>query len=411
MTTRLTLLFSALLFNSALAAEENWYQFRGPTGRGHIDSTTLPTSWNESSIKWKTALKGIGQSSPVNWGDRLFLTGASADGKERYVMCLAAADGTMIWQDTIPCEAPEAIHAMNSYATPTCATDGKVVVAFFGPAGLHAYDLNGEKKWSLALGDFPGTWGIAASPVIIDGKVIQNCDSEGPSRLVAVDIATGKIVWETPREAKPKGGWSTPTLIDFEGKKELVLNGEFGVQGYDPATGKELWFCEAFTGRGEPVPEYANGKLYVVNGKPGDTYCVKPGGSGNVTATHRLWNAPRKGGRDLPSPAVVGEFLYISSMSGIVTSYDAATGAVHFSDRLGESMEIAAAPLVANDLVYFQTVKGGDVVVARPGKTLEVVSVNTLGAGAKEENFRSVPVPYGDRLLLRSGGTLYCVGK
>lgn len=411
MITRLTFLFTVIFLTPALEAEDNWYQFRGPTGRGHIENATLPTTWDESSIKWKTALKGIGQSSPVNWGDRLFLTGASADGKERYVMCLAAADGTMIWQDTIVCETPEAIHAMNSHATPTCATDGKFVVAFFGPAGLHAYDLNGEKKWSLELGDFPGTWGIAASPVIVDGKVIQNCDSEGPSRLVAVDIATGKIVWETPRETKPKGGWSTPTVIEYEGKKELVLNGEFGVQGYDPVTGKELWFCEAFTGRGEPVPEFAHGKLYVVNGKPGDTYCVKPGGSGKVTATHRLWNAPRKGGRDLPSPAVVGDFLVISSMSGILTSYDAATGAVHFTERLGESMEIAAAPLIANGLVYFQTVKGGNVVVVRPGKTLDVVSVNSLGAGAKDENFRSVPVPYGDRILLRSGGTLYCVGK
>ncbi len=403
--------FLAVLFVSASGADENWNQFRGPTVRGHLDRAGLPTTWNESSIKWKAALKGTGQSSPVNWGEKLFLTSASPDGRERYVSCISAIDGSLVWEDTIPCEKPEEIHAMNSHATPSCATDGKFVVAFFGPAGLHAYDLEGKKQWSLALGDFPGTWGIAASPVIVDGKVIQNCDTEGPSRLVAVDLATGKIVWETSRETKPKGGWSTPTLIDLDGRRELILNGEFGVQGYDPETGKELWFCEAPTGRGEPVPEFAHGKLYVVNGKPGDAYCVKPGGSGNVTATNRLWTAPRKGGRDLPSPAVVGDFLVISSMSGILTSYDAASGAVHFTERLGESMEIAAAPLVANGLIYFQTVKGGDVIVVRPGKTLEVVSVNSLGPAAKDENFRAVPVPYSDRLLLRSGGTLYCVGK
>ena len=247
--------------------------------------------------------------------------------------------------------------------------------------------------------------------MIVDEKVIQNCDAEGDSRLVAVDIATGNIVWETPREPKPKGGWNTPSIIEHEGKRELIVNGEFGVRGYDTSTGKELWFCEGFTGRGEPVPEYAHGKLYVVNGKPGDAYCVKPGGDGNVTATHRLWNAPRKGGRDLPSPSVVGDILFIVSMSGIATTYDAETGAVHFSDRLGESMEVAAAPLVANGLLYFQTVAGGDVVVVRPGKTLDVVSVNHLGENAKGEVFRAVPVPLGDRILLRSGRTLYCVAQ
>jgi outer membrane protein assembly factor BamB len=256
-----------------------------------------------------------------------------------------------------------------------------------------------------------GTWGFAASPVIVDGKVIQNCDSEGPSRLVAVDATTGKIAWETPRETKPKGGWSTPTLIEHEGRRELVLNGEFGVQAYDPVTGKELWFCEAPTGRGEPVPVYAHGKLYVVCGKPGDAYAVKPGGSGKVTATHRLWLAPRKGGRDLPTPVVVGDTLFISSMSGVASAYDAESGATLFTERLGEGIEIAAAPIVANGLAYFQTVHGGDVIVVKPGKTLEIVSRNSLGDAAKGETFRAVPVPMGDRVLLRGGSSLYCVGK
>jgi outer membrane protein assembly factor BamB len=176
----------------------------------------LPTQWDASKVLWKAKLKGSGQSSPAQWEDQLFLTGGSADGKERYVMCLSSKDGSTQWEDTIACAAPEAIHNMNSYATPSCATDGKIVVAYFGPGGLHAWDLAGKKLWSLDLGMGGGTWGFAASPVIIEGKVIQNCDSEGPSRLVAVDAATGKIAWETPRETKPKGGWSTPTLIEYE---------------------------------------------------------------------------------------------------------------------------------------------------------------------------------------------------
>ncbi len=406
----LVCLFLSLFSFGSLWAE-NWNQFRGPHLDGTVSAPDLPMKWSEASIRWKVPLRGAGQSSPVQWGERLYLTGASPDGKERYLMCLSSLDGSTIWEQTVSCAVPESIHKMNSFATPTCATDGKIVVGYFGPAGLHAWDLAGKKLWLIDLGVSGGTWGFAASPVIVDGKVIQNCDTEGPSRLVAVDGATGKIVWETPREAKPKGGWSTPTLIEREGRRELILNGEFGVQGYDPETGKELWFCEAPTGRGEPVPVYAEGRLYVVCGKPGDAYCVRPGGSGTVTATHRLWTAPRKGGRDLPTPAVVGGILFVSSMSGIGSAYDAETGAVLFSERLGEGIEIAAAPLIANGLIYFQVVQGGDVIVVKPGKTLEIVARNRLGESAKDETFRAVPVPLGDRILLRGGTTLYCLGK
>lgn len=158
------------------------------------------------------------------------------------------------------------------------------------------------------------------------------------------------------------------------------------------------------------MPDYANGKLYVVNGKPGDTYCVKPGGSGDVTDTHMLWHAPRKGGRDLPSPSVVDDYLFISSMSGIATCYDAETGKPHYVERLGEGVEIAAAPLAANGLLYLQTVKGGDVIVIRPGEELDIVAVNSLGSDAEDEIFRSTISPIGKQLFIRSGTTLYCVG-
>ncbi|MEQ1840090.1 MAG: PQQ-binding-like beta-propeller repeat protein, partial [Verrucomicrobiales bacterium] len=153
MMARLSIPLFSLILVSAQAADENWTQFRGPTVRGHLDRAELPTAWSEASIKWKAALKGTGQSSPVNWGEKLYLTSASADGRERYVTCLSAADGSLVWEDIITCEKPEEIHAMNSHATPSCSTDGKFVVAFFGPAGLHAYDLAGKKQWSLVLGE------------------------------------------------------------------------------------------------------------------------------------------------------------------------------------------------------------------------------------------------------------------
>ena len=394
-----------------ILAEDNWSQFRGPTGRGHSEAKGLPRIWDESNISWKASLRGIGQSSPVNWGNQLFLTSASEDGTERYIMAYTVSSGELLWERAISCEVPEEFHQMNSQATPTCATDGNSVVAFFGPGGLHAFTMDGERKWSLDLGEFPGTWGTAASPVIHDGKVIQNCDATGISRLVAVDLETGDLLWDSPREDKPKGGWSTPILIEHDGQKELILNGEFGVRGYSPDTGEELWFCQAFNGRGSPVPEFFDGKLYVVNGKPGDTYCVKPGGSGNVTETHMLWHASRKGGRDLPSPAVVNGTLFISSMSGIASSYDADSGETHYVERLGEGIEIAAAPLVVDGLIYLQTVRGGDVIVVRPGKKLAILAVNSLGEMASEEIFRATIAPITGKLFIRSGKTLYCVSK
>lgn len=413
MSYRLLPVLLISVLSGELPAEENWAQFRGPTGRGHTLATNLPTSWDESNIIWKTELKGSGQSSPVVWGDEVFLSGASEDGTERYVMCFSKTDGSLVWSETVVSDSPEEIHSMNSRATPSCVTDGKNVVAFFGPAGIHCFTTKGEKQWSVDLGIFAGSWGIAASPIIVDGKVIQNCDSMGGSRLVALNLEDGSEIWSTRREEKPRGGWSTPILIDTGERRELVLNGEFGVRGYDPDSGKELWFCEGFNGRGTPVPEFADGKLYVVNGKPGDTYCVQPGGSGNVTNTHRLWSASRKGGRDLPSPVVVDGYLFISSMSGIVSCYDADTGEIFYSERLVDtgSVEVAAAPLVANGLIYLQTVTGGDVVVIRPGKELDIVSVNTLGIDAKDETFRATITPTGGQLLIRSGTMLYAIGE
>jgi hypothetical protein len=291
----------------SIAGADNWNRFRGPGGRGHTEADLL-TKWTEADLKWRIALKGIGQSCPVNWGDRLFLTSAEESGKKRLLICLNRKDGTVLWQQEIRCEDPESLHGMNTWATPTCATDGERVVAFFGRGGLHCYDMDGKKLWSKNLGTFPGDWGVAGSPIILGDHVLQNGDAKGASFLAAFDKTSGREVWRNERQEKPKGGWSTPILIDTGSRQELLLNGELGVRAYDPASGKELWFCKAFNGRGSPVPEYAHGLVITVNGKPGDVYAVKPGGKGDVTAS-MAWHAKRTGGRDLPAPMVVGDYL------------------------------------------------------------------------------------------------------
>jgi len=402
--------FTVFLGFSGLRGEDNWAQFRGPTGRGHSKANDVPLKWNADSVVWKKTLKGEGQSSPVNWGDKLFLTSASEDGKERYVFCLDRKNGSILWEKTIKCAESENPHKMNSFATPTCATDGKHVVAFFGPGGLHCFDLGGKKLWSKEFGAFPGPWGVAASPIILGDLVIQNCDREGASQLVALNVKTGESVWNTKREAKPRGGWSTPILIEHGGKKELVLNGELGVRGYDPKTGKELWFCKAFNGRGSPVPDFGDGLLHVVSGKPGDTYAVKPGGNGDVTDSHMAWHTKRRGGRDLPSPAVVDGYLVVVSMSGRATCYDAKTGKVYWEEKLGVKGEFASSPLVVKGHVLFQNVYGGGTLVIKPGKRLNIVSYNSLGAEVSEM-FRATLAPIKGQIFARSLSTVYCIGN
>ena len=237
--------------------------------------------------------------------------------------------------------------------------------------------------------------------------VIQNCDTEGPSKLVAFNIRSGEELWSSERADKPKGGWSTPIVIKHGGKQELVLNGEFGVRGYDPKSGKELWFCMGFNGRGTPVPDFANGLLYVVNGKPGDCYAVEPGGSGDVTESHMKFHAKRRGGRDLASPLVVGNYLFVTSMSGVATLYDAQTGDPVWEERLDG--DFAGSPLAANGLIYLQTVSGGETLVIKPGPELEIISRNSLGAD-KQEIFRATLAPIQGQMFARSSSVLYCIG-
>lgn len=393
------------LVSASMAAADNWNRFRGPSGRGHT-AASVPTKWTEADLKWRVDLRGGGQSCPVNWGDRLFLTSADESGKTRFVTCLNRNDGAVLWQQEVRCKSAEDLHGMNTWATPTCATDGERVLAFFGPAGLHCYDMDGKKLWEKELGSFPGDWGVAASPIILGDHVLQNCDARGASFLVAFDKTSGREIWRTEREGKPKGGWSTPALIDTGSRQELLLNGELGVRAYAPSSGKELWFCKAFNGRGSPVPEYAHGLVITVSGKPGDVYAVKPGGKGDVTAD-MAWHAKRVGGRDLPAPIVLGDYLFITSMSGIASLYDAKTGKTLWTERL--EGKFSASPIASQSHIYIHN-EAGTTYVIKPGPALEIASTSGIGDRGGEI-FRAAVAPIRGQVFMRSSKALYCIGK
>lgn len=404
--TRFGMLFVFAGCATTFVCADDWPSWRGPAGDGHSKESKLPVKWDATSILWKSALPGEGQSSPVVVGERIFLTAALDNGKKRVVLCVDRRGGKILWQREAWAGVPEKSHDMNGWASATCACDGERVIAFFGKGGLHCYSVEGEKLWSRDLGPFTGIWGTSACPLIVGDLVVQNCDATTNAYLLAVNKKTGKDVWKTPRPDLPKGGWSSPVLVDAGKRKELVLNGETHVAGYDPDTGKLLWKCKSFAGRGEPTVAPGLGLVYVVNGLAGDIYTVKTGGAGDVTKSNIVWHTPRKTRRDQPSPIVVGSYLLVADMDGITTCYNSGSGKVLWKERL-RGREFTASPFAANGLVYFMD-DLGETTVIEPGPTLKVIAENSVG-GTKTDYFRASPAPAAGQIFIRSRTHLYCI--
>lgn len=396
-------IFAGLLAGSIEAAD--WPCWRGPRFDGHSLETNIPVKWNASSIRWKTDLPGEGQSSPSIAGDRIFLTSALEAGRQRVVFCVDRNSGKILWEHVVWKGEPEQTHAVNGWASPTCATDGERVVAFFGKGGIHCFDVEGKPLWSKDLGRFEGPWGIGASPIIVDNMVIQNCEAEVEATLKAFDKHNGDVIWQIPRDVPEKGGWSTPVVVEFGGRRELILNGFNGVSSYDVATGKKIWFCKSFNGRGEPTVAPSNGRVFVINGLAGDAYAIRLGGTGDVTGSHMAWHTSRKAGRDQPSPIVLGESVLVISMDGIICSYDFKTGKEVWKDRLVG--KFTSSPVAANGLAYFQS-DAGETFVVKPGPRLNVLASNSIAPGTNEI-FRASLSPSSGEMFSRSNKVLYCL--
>lgn len=393
-----------MAWSASLAlAQDNWPRWRGPLQDGHHPGQNLPLEWDESNVAWRVELPGDGQSSPCIWENRIFLTGSQERGTKRVVFCIDKNSGDLLWERTAWEGQPEPTHKENGYASATCATDGEFVYAFFGKGGLHCFTIDGRRVWSKDLGPFQGPWGVAASPVIVRNMVIQNCDADANARLMAFDRTTGEELWSTPREQTR--GWSTPILIQTKAREELVLNGHSNVRAYDPETGSELWRCDSFNGRGSPTATYGDGLVFLVCGLRGDMYAVRPGGTGNVTRTRMQWHTTRPGGRDLPSPIVIGNYVLVMNKSGILCCYQADSGKELYRERVGGAH--SASPISYRGRALFQDWNGKTYVV-KPGPKLELEAENSLG-NRDGEIFRASPVPNAGSVYLRSNTHLYKV--
>lgn len=416
---RSTFLVALLVLGLAPAAmAENWPAWRGPRGDGSSHETEVPTTWNGETgenIAWKVPIPGTGHSSPVVWEDRIFLTSCLDDTQERVLLCLDRRTGKTLWQTSVLKTPLEKKHHLNSYASGTPATDGKLVYVTFlapdfssntertpGDLIVAAYDLEGNAVWTVRPGRFASIHGFCSSPVIFESLLIINGDHDGDSYIVALDKATGKEAWRFARVHKTRS-YCTPIIRELDGRTQLILSGSKCVTSLDPRTGKEWWSIEG------PTEQFVasmvdNGKLlFLTAGFPErHILAIRPDGEGDVTESHVVWRTQRGAGY-VPSPVVVGDYLLVASDEGIGSCFDAASGERHWMQRLGK--HYSASLMSAAGLAYFLA-DDGIMKVVRPGPKLDVVAENPLG----EYIYASPAVSQG-QLFLRGEKHLFCIGK
>jgi outer membrane protein assembly factor BamB len=387
----------------APGSDDQWPRFRGPDAQGHSLAKGLPIHWSSSeNILWRTPLAGSGNSSPIIWGERIFLTSSGEEGRDRSLMCLNRADGKLLWTRTLPKHEVEPnVREKNGFASATPATDGERVVAFFGSGGLVCYDFAGRELWQHALPTFNTTWGTGSSPLVYGDSVILVQDqNKADSVFVCVDKKTGKLRWKQPRGKAM--GWSTPVVVHVGDHDELIYPGGETIKGYDPATGEELWTMSGPTREVVPGVLVGQDLIYTASGRQGPTLGLRPGGHGDVSETHLVWRTPR-GGPHVPSPIYYDGRIYSVNDTGIATCLDATDGKLLWQARIRD--KFSASPIEAEGLLYFAS-ESGVTYVLRAGERFEQLAANDLGSP-----ILASPAALGDRLYLRTAAELVCIGK
>ncbi len=359
-------------------AERQWPGFRGPTGQGHARQSDLPLEWNKDgkNIVWRMPVPGKGNSSPVVWGDRIFLTSSDETGKERAVHCFSRQDGKLLWTAKAPVRVPEpGVRDKNGYASATPVTDGERVISFLGSSGLLCHDFEGRQLWHHELPNLKTTHGTASSPILYRDLVILVQDqNQRDSIFLALDRKTGSKVWEGQRPRAMT--WSTPVIVRVGNRDEMLFAGAEMVKAYDPLTGKELWTFSGPTREVIPVIVVGKNLVYSSSGRNGPTIALRPGGAGDITEKSLVWRSTRSGPH-VPSPILVGDLLFTFNDLGIVTCLESETGDLIWQERLHDCF--SASPLAAGDRIYIPG-ESGVTHVLRAGKKLEVLARNDMGA-------------------------------
>ena len=432
-----SLLSTLALFNT-IADAGNWPQWRGPDGQGISTEKNLPTEWSTTkNIRWKTPIAGRSHSSPIVWGNKIFVTTAiegpvvpgakavkhmmgdkeflhpdsiGADRKHSFkVICLNATTGKILWEQTAFEGTPyDNRHRKSSFAASTPATDGKYVYAFFGSEGLYAYDMSGKLAWKADLGKL-GTVGMGTgtSPILHDKLVLMQCDEDNgeASFIVALDKKTGKEVWKTPR--KVQVSWSTPILVRTAKRAELITSGTEAIVGYDPATGKELWRHKGVESNAIPSPVANNEVVFLSAGFPAKiVMAIRLGAAGDLTDSANVAWKHSKGTAYVPSPILYGDYLYLTTDRGILTCLNAKTGElIYEGGRVPIPATFTASP-VAFDGKILLTSEDGDTFMVKAGPKHEILGSNSVG-----EPVYASPAIADGRIFIRGEKNLYAIGN
>ena len=417
---RLVVLF---FFVAGLIRAENWPGWRGPSGDGVSAGKGIPTKWSSTeNIAWKIPVPGEGHSSPIVWGDKVFLTSSLTEKNKRILLCIDRLSGQTVWKRDVVQSPPETVHRLNSRASGTPATDGKQVYVTFmraegdeviapnvgserlitpGKIIAAAYDLDGNEKWKTNVGDFLSAHGFNTCPVLFEDLVILNGDHDGNAYLVALDRQSGRQRWRTRRENKTRS-YVTPIIRKIDGITQMILSGSLCIASYDPRNGKRHWIVDGPTEQFVASMVYDGKYVFATGGYPErHTLAIRPGGKGNVTDTHIAWRTTR-GAAYVPSPIISGRYLLMVADSGIASCFEARTGKRHWMERLpgGHS----PSPVSADGLIYFVSDRGVTTIV-RPSETFAVIAKNELG-----EPVSASPAISQGQIFLRTHQHLYCIG-
>jgi outer membrane protein assembly factor BamB len=441
------------------SAERNWPQWRGPLGTGVAPEASPPVVWSETqNVKWKVSIPGSGNASPIVWDDKVFVLTAIPTGKkvepaaetpppppppaaaegagaspggppERRggrrggmgamrptevqqfaVLCLDRRTGQVLWQQVAREELPhEGFRAGDgSFASPSPLTDGKLLFAHFGSRGLYCYDLEGNPKWNQDFGDMriANSFGEGSSPSLYRDTLILTWDHEGESFIVALEKSTGKTLWKKPRAERTS--WSTPLVVEHDGKPQVVVSATGKVRSYDLTTGEVIWECAGLTQNVIPSPVAADGTVYVMSGFRGNALlAIRLGRTGDLTDSDAIVWTHKKSTPYVPSPLLYGGKLYFfSGNNGMLSCFEAKGGtALVDAERMEAIPGVYASPVGASGRVYLVG-RNGATVVIKQSDQLEVLATNRL-----EEKFDASPALAGRDLFLRGKEHLYCLAE